>query len=34
MLPGSRFARVIMIGVAMLVALGLILSAIAFPAVH
>jgi putative copper export protein len=32
MMPGSRFARIVMIVVAVLVALGLILSAIAVPA--
>jgi hypothetical protein len=30
-LPGSRFARVVMIGVAVFVILGLVLSAIAYP---
>jgi hypothetical protein len=31
MMPGSRYARVVMIVVAVLVALGLILSAVAAP---
>lgn len=31
MLPGSRYARAVMIAVAVLVILGLVLSAIAYP---
>ena len=32
MMPGSRFARVIMVGVAIVVVLGLLLSAFVAPA--
>jgi hypothetical protein len=34
MLPGSRFARILMIGVAVVVILGLVLSTFASPVIY